>query len=363
MLVKTANKNIKNNVVWFEKYRPKSINNIIDQDKIKHFLTGALEEQNIPHLLLYGPPGVGKTSAISILVKKLFKYDRADFPNLNDFEFNEENKRLYQNRVLDLNVSNEGGLKLLRGDIKNFAELAIYQNHFDSKIAPFKIIILDEVDAMSHETQDALRCVMENYSKSTRFILICNEVTKIYPPLLSRCTKFPFLPIDINHSKQIINKILHAEGYVNVQINDAIFQYIYNYAVGDLRKTITIIQHLCTVYDINNITIDTVRSLVGEIPLNIIDDIKHLLMAPMKLENQMKLYDICENIINEGYDCLFVINHVFDYTLSETMIIDDKKTEIFFKLATIDHRLNNFSSEFIQLVDLMVNINSIIQNN
>lgn len=357
---KRIKSNVNTNVIWFEKYRPKSINNIVDQDKIKNFLTGAIEEQNIPHLLLHGPPGVGKTSAISILVKKLFKYNRSDLPHLNDFEFNEENKRLYQNRVLELNVSNERGLKLLRGVIKNFAELAIYQNNSDSKIAPFKIIILDEVDAMSHETQDALRCVMENYSRSTRFILICNEVTKIYPPLLSRCTRFPFLAIDLDHSKMIINKILIAEGYKDVNIHDDIFKYIYNYTNGDLRKTITIVQHICTVYDINNITIDNIRELIGEIPINIIDDIMKLLMLSMTSTVQMNIYKLCEYIVNEGFDCLFVINHIFEYILSNTNITDDKKTQIFTKLAITDYRLNNFSSEFIQLLDLMTNINAIL---
>jgi replication factor C subunit 2/4 len=350
-----------NNVIWFEKYRPKTINTIIDQEKIKEFLTGAVIEQNIPHLLLHGPPGTGKTSAISILVRKLFRYKREDFPNLNDREFAEENNKLYKNRTLELNVSNERGLKLLRGCIKNFAELAINRGDLDKNIAPFKIIILDEVDVMSHDAQDGLRRVMEDYSKNTRFILICNEVAKIYPPLLSRCTRFAFSPIDIEHSKMIINKILLAEGYKDVHIADEHFQYIYNYTLGDLRKTITIIQQLCNVADIYNLTIDMIREIVGEIPQILINEIVMLLSRPLEASVQEEIYNKCENIISEGYDCLFLIGHLFQYYLNSE-ISDKKKAAIFAKLALIDNRLNNFSSEFIQILDLMISINLIINS-
>lgn len=348
------------NTIWFEKYRPKTIDNIIDQDKIKQFLNGVIDEHNIPHLLLYGPPGTGKTSSISILVRKLFKYNRKDFPNLNDREFNEENKRLYQNRVLELNVSNERGLKLLRGVIKNFAEIAINQGKFND-IAPFKIIILDEVDVMSHDAQDGLRRVMEDYSKNTRFILICNEVSKIYPPLLSRCTQFQFLPISLNNTIKIINNILLSEGYIDLNIDNDIYTYIHNYTGGDLRKTITIIQQLCTVSDIYNINIDIIREMIGEIPKYLIDNVIKLLFRKITILNQHNLYKLCDNIINDGYDCLYLMNHLFNYFL-DSDIDDYKKLKIFSVIAIVNNRLYNFSSEFIQITYLLIEINKIINS-
>ena len=249
-------------------------------------------------------------------------------------------------------------LKLLRGTIKNFAELAVNNSVNNANISPFKIIILDEVDVMSHDAQFALRRIMEDYSKNTRFILICNEVTKIFPPLRSRCTRFRFLPIDIENSKKVVHKILEAEGYNDVEIEDTVFSYIYEYTAGDLRKTITMIQRLSYVADLYNLTIDDVRDVIGELPDILVNKIINLMKMQLNRDTQLCIYKISEEIINDGYDCLFLVNHLFHYFLNST-IDDYQKGLIISKLSAIDNRLCTASCEHIQIVDMLMYINGV----
>lgn len=150
------------NSIWVEKYRPNNIDNIIKQDEIKQFLYGAIADRNIPHLLLHGPPGTGKTTIATVLVKHFYTYKRIEFPEWTKFKFIEENKKLYNDYVLSLNASDERGIKIVRDKIKTFANLSIIQREQDKNIPPFKVIILDEADAMSNDSQFAYAELWKN---------------------------------------------------------------------------------------------------------------------------------------------------------------------------------------------------------
>jgi replication factor C subunit 2/4 len=351
-----------NNInIWVEKYRPSNINDIINQEEIKTFLNGAITEKNIPHLLLHGPPGTGKTTIANILIKNLYSYNKNDFPTWDKIRFFEETKKLRNDRILSLNASDERGIKVVREKIKSFASLSIVWQEKDKNIPPFKTILLDEADAMSSDSQFALRRIMEKYSHNTRFILICNYVTKIISPLASRCSKFRFLPVSYDSSKFTIEKILSKEGF-NVKLSDDVYMYIYQYTNGDMRKTITLFQRLSYVTDFQNISIEDIRNTIGEIPNNFIDDLTNILNNPITYDNQIAIYSKANEMITGGYNYLFLINHLYHHYLQNANISDNTKYKIISKLSETDNKLNDGSVEIIQAIDMLFTINGICNN-
>src|SRR3990167_4791164 len=173
--------------LWTEKYRPRKFEDVKGQDvaitKIKAFV----EQQNMPHLLFTGPAGVGKTSLALVVVKSLFK------------------DQWHQN-FLELNASDERGIDVVRNKVKDFARTKAIGN------VPFKIIYLDECDALTKEAQQALRRTMENYTQTTRFILSCNYSSKIIDPIQSRCAVFRFQSLPETEVHKIIDMVAKQEG-------------------------------------------------------------------------------------------------------------------------------------------------------
>merc|ERR1719510_2750088 len=156
----------------------------------------SLESANLPHLLFYGPPGTGKTSTILAVSRELY------------------GPALMKSRVLELNASDERGISVVRHKVKNFAKIAvgITKDH-DPKYPcpPYKIIILDEADSMTRDAQSALRRTMEKWSKVTRFCLICNYVSRILPPVASRCAKFRFKSLPSEEISKKLASIAESE--------------------------------------------------------------------------------------------------------------------------------------------------------
>ena len=163
---------------WVEKYRPRTLEDVKSQDHVVDVLRRMLNSASLPHLLMYGPPGTGKTSTILALSRELF------------------GPELFSSRVLELNASDERGITVVRERIKTFAQQALmhaptskeYREKYPCP--PFKIIILDEADSLTQDSQSALRRVMENYAAVTRICFCCNYVTRIIDPIASRCSKF-----------------------------------------------------------------------------------------------------------------------------------------------------------------------------
>jgi len=177
------------NLPWVEKYRPEGLQDVIAHEDIISTVSRLIDENQLPHLLFYGPPGTGKTSTALACAKKMFGAQ-------------------YRSMTLELNASDDRGIDVVKDKIKEFAST---QKIFSSGI---KLIILDEADAMTSAAQAALRRVIEKYTKTTRFFLICNYVSKITMALQSRCTRFRFAPLSEQKISSMIDRVVKAEKYV-----------------------------------------------------------------------------------------------------------------------------------------------------
>uniref|UniRef100_A0A8R1DW33 AAA domain-containing protein n=1 Tax=Caenorhabditis japonica TaxID=281687 RepID=A0A8R1DW33_CAEJA len=210
-------------LTWTEKYRPKTLDDIAHQDEVVTMLKGALQGKDLPHLLFYGPPGTGKTSAALAFCRQLFP------------------KNIFHDRVLDLNASDERGIAVVRQKIRTFSKMSLGAGGAPENVQKLKIIILDEVDAMTREAQAAMRRVIEDYSKYTRFILICNYVSRLIAPVVSRCAKFRFKSLPAEVQVDRLRSICDAEG---TPMSDDELHRVMEFAEGDLRRAVCTLQSL-----------------------------------------------------------------------------------------------------------------------
>lgn len=341
----------KDNLIWVEKYRPNNINKVIQQDEIKQLIFSKNKLDDLPHLLLYGPPGTGKTTTALAICKYIF-LNFQDNPN-NIIHSN----KIIKERILELNASDERGIKVVREKIKIFASQAL--NNY-TNIPNFKIIILDEADVMTNDSQFALRRIMEQYSHITRFILICNYITKIIPPLTSRCSKYRFNTINLHSMKIILKNILIQENvnYKDDNIDDIITN-IYNYSNGDLRKAITLLQRSAYVSNINRecISLDVINELSGLIPRKLINNLYELLLIEHK--DYLNLTNIINMILHNGYSSKDILNDLSQIILYDKNINDKNKSLIYIKMSEISNLLASGSGDFIQILALCTYINNI----
>lgn len=312
---------------WVEKFRPKKINDIISQDIIIKSLEGYIKQKNIPHLLFFGPSGCGKTSTILSLARELF----------TDEYFNE--------RVIELNASDERGIKVIRDKVKRYAQNSI---NVKEGIPNFKIIILDEADSMTPESQFALRKIMEEYSSVTRFCIICNYYQKIIDPLISRCSMIRFKPL---RKDLILNKLKNICDIENIKCNNIQLNKIVDISNGDLRKAINFIQR-CNGFDqINN---DIINNMSGLVDYNIMKEFIQYCYD----KNENKVLEIIENFFINSFSLTNQIHQIVKI-IEEININDNDRSSILMKIVDIDYKLNNGCDEYIQYYNLAYFIISI----
>ena len=211
---------------WVEKYRPVSLTDVSGHQDILATINKFVDSNRLPHLLLYGPPGTGKTSTILALARRIYGHDNM------------------RQMVLELNASDDRGIDVVREQIKTFASTKqIFSMGGASKpgggVAGFKLIILDEADAMTNTAQMALRRIMEKYTANTRFCIIANYTHKLSPALLSRCTRFRFSPLKEPDIRVLVDKVILEE---DVKITGEATDSLVTLSKGDMRRALNVLQ-------------------------------------------------------------------------------------------------------------------------
>lgn len=301
--------------IWTEKYRPKTFSDIKGQKEIVQRIQSFVEHKNMPHVLFAGPAGIGKTSLALVIARALFGDD-------------------WKSNFLELNASDERGIDVVRVKVKDFARTRALGN------VPFKIIYLDECDALTREAQQALRRTMENYTQTCRFILSCNYSSKIIEPIQSRCAVFRFKPLDKDDISALIDQIAADEKLkVDSKAKDALIVV----AEGDCRMLENILQSLA-VMD-KHITEELVYSLVSAARPQEILQVLELAFKGDFLKSREQLLDV---MLNHGLSGMDVIKQIQKEILN--MKAENRvKMQLMADCGECEFRMTEGSDEYLQL--------------
>lgn len=288
----------------------------------------------LPHLLLYGPPGTGKTTSALAIVRQLF------------------GPELMKTRVLELNASDERGIAVVRHKIKDFAATSVGPGVPGYPCPPFKVIILDEADSMTKDAQNALRRTMETYSKVTRFVFICNYVSRIIEPLASRCAKFRFKPLE---GTVINDRILYICGQEGVALGERALETLGQVSGGDMRKAITTLQ---SAYRLNGspVSPECILDVAGTVPKEVASSLIHT----CRTSAFDKVQQAVDDLIADGFPAQGVLLRLQEVALEDPVMSEQARGQILIKLAEVDKELVDGSDEYLQLLSTAARIQSVV---
>ncbi len=314
-------------VMWVEKYRPKTLEEIVNQRHVVNRLKGFVKSGSLPHLLFSGPPGTGKTSAVLALARELFGEELASY------------------NILELNASDERGIKTVREDIKEFARTAPVGG------APFKIIILDEADNLTSDAQQALRRTMERFVRTSRFALLCNYPSKIIEPIQSRCAIFRFSPLS---KEDILKRLAEIAKLEKVSASEEVLEEIFHISEGDLRKAINLLQTASAAGG-HKITKELVYEVSGLLHPK---DVREVLTLALKgkLDRARKL--LFTLMVDKGISGVDIIRQM-GTEITSLNLNPNELIAVMSEIAEVDFRLAEGASEDIQITALLARIASV----
>ncbi|ABR55308.1 Replication factor C [Methanococcus vannielii SB] len=304
---------------WVEKYRPENLDEVVGHQEIIKRLKNYVEKKSMPHLLFSGSPGVGKTTAALCLAKDLYG-------------------NTWKENFLELNSSDERGIDVIRTKVKDFARTKPIGD------APFKVIFLDESDALTSDAQNALRRTMEKYSDICRFVLSCNYPSKIIPPIQSRCAIFRFSPLKTEDLVKNLKEISEKES-INVEKSgmDAII-YV---SEGDMRKAINVLQTGAAVS--KNINETVIYKVASKARPDEIKKMTELALNGKFVEAREQLYKLMIDWGMSGEDIIIqIFREVPNLEISEK-----EKVHLVEAIGECDFRIVEGANERIQLSALL----------
>ncbi len=305
--------------IWTEKYRPSTFKEVVGQEDIIKRVESLTNSFNIPHLLFAGPAGTGKSTLALITVKQLYGDQ-------------------WRENYLELNASDERGINIVREKVKNFARTKSLGK------VPFKIIFLDEADALTPEAQQALRRTMENYSNTCRFILSCNYSSKIIDPIQSRCAIFRFKLLEKKDIQKYIQRIAEGE---SLTIHPDAIETLYEGSEGDCRKATNLLQSTASISpSINQELVSTIISNAKPKDIKVVLDYA---LAGDFQNSREKLLDVMLKESISGQDVIKAVQKEI-WNLPIEPEIKVKLTE---KTGEAEFRIVEGSDPFIQLQALL----------
>jgi replication factor C small subunit len=305
--------------IWTEKYRPSKFEEVVGQREIIKRVKSLVQALNIPHLMFAGPAGTGKSTLALIIVKELFKQS-------------------WKENYLELNASDERGIDVIRQKVKDFARTKAIEN------VPFKVIFLDEADALTKEAQQALRRTMENYTNTCRFIMSCNYSSNIIDPIQSRCVIFRFKLLEKKDIAEVIKRIADNE---KLKLSDDAFETLYESSEGDCRRAINLIQATASISpDIKGDMINMIASSSRPTGIRIVLDYA---LAGDFINARDKLLEVMLKDSISGSDIIKAIQK----DIWELQIEPEIKVRLTEKTGETEFRMTEGSDEFVQLQALL----------
>ncbi|MBI1968334.1 replication factor C small subunit [Candidatus Woesearchaeota archaeon] len=302
-------------LIWTEKYRPQTFAEIKGQKEIVEKVAAFVRTKSMPHLLFAGPAGVGKTTLALVIAKELYGEH-------------------WRENMLELNASDERGIDIVRVKVKDFARTKALGD------IPFKIIYLDESDALTREAQQALRRTMENYTKTCRFLLSCNFSSKILDPIQSRCAIFRFKPLSEEEILSLIEQIARRE---SLTIAADAKRALADICEGDCRRLENILQS-CAVLQ-NDITAELVYSMAAVAKPREVKEVLQLAVSGKFPESRKQLLSL---MLNYGLSGLDIVKQV-QKEIWNLALDDRKKLELVDKCGEVEFHLVEGSDEYVQL--------------
>lgn len=304
-------------LMWVEKYRPKRLDDVVDQREIVEGIKNFIKKRDMPNLLFTGPAGVGKTTVALCIARELLGEQ-------------------WRDNTLELNASDERGINMVREKVKMFTRYTSIAE------IPFKIVILDEADEMTPEAQTALRRIMEDSASTTRFILICNYISQIIEPIQSRCVIFRFKIIG---KEDVINHLAKICSNENVKYSVDALEIIYDYANGDLRHAINILQAAASFGTVNS---NTVKAALGVSHKAKVSEVADLALSGKFNEARLKMLELLSVYGLSESDLMRF--------LSEVIMSKSNSNEVARILAEYDYRLAVGAHPEIQLTALLAEL-------